>query len=97
MKQETKIRIIEWVKRLLRFEDPKEYIKIETQTAKPIIFRVSEVWNRRRTDKDTFTLELHRKLLTEIGKSGMIQTKCRDYEYGGQIVEAELWVFKKEE
>lgn len=97
MKQENKVKIIEWIKRLLRFEDSSEYIKIETQTAKPIIFRVSEIWNRRRTDKDTFTLELHRKLLTEIGKSGMIQTKCRDHEYGGQTIEAELWVFKREE
>lgn len=97
MKQENKVKIIEWIKRLLRFEDSSEYVKIETQTAKPIIFRVSEIWNRRRIDKNTFTLELHRKLLTEVGKSGMIQTKCRDYEYGGQIIEVELWVFKKEE
>jgi len=36
MKQSTKIKIIEFIKKLLRFEDSNEYIKIETHDLKPI-------------------------------------------------------------
>ena len=98
MKQETKIRIIEWGKRLLRFEDPKEYVKIETQTAKPIIFRVSEVTNGYESKHMPHVRNnLVYRLLKEVGNSKLVNFTTKEDVQGIKRTEAELWVFKKEQ
>ena len=96
MKQENKVKIIEWIKRLLRFEDSSEYIKIETQTAKPIIFRVSEVTNGYEYMPHVRNNLVYR-LLKEVGNSKLVNFTTKEDVQGIKRTEAELWVFKKEE